>query len=75
MKYKKIRTYYTAIEASLAQDTLLRNDIPCFLTNENVTSLMPSLNFIAGGGITLMVSGENFQIADKILSDQESNDE
>jgi hypothetical protein len=74
MRYKKLRSYYNAIEANLAKDMLEGNNIPCFLTNENITSLLPNLNFIAGGGVNLMVGEENFQAADEILKNVEPGD-
>ena len=67
MKYHKLRTYNDVIHATIARDVLENNGIPCFLTNENVTTLLPSLNFIHGGGIHLMVSEENLERADELL--------
>lgn len=68
MKYLKLRTFDDVIHATLARGVLENNGIPCFLTNENVTTLLPSLNFIHGGGIHLMVGEENFERAAELLS-------
>lgn len=67
MKYLKLRTFNDVIHATIARDVLENNGIPCFLTNENVTTLLPSLNFIHGGGIHLMVAEENLEKADELL--------
>lgn len=67
MKYQKLRTFNDVIHASIARDVLENHGIPCFLTNENVTTLLPSLNFIHGGGIHLMVAEEHMERAEELL--------
>ena len=68
MKYHKLRTFNDVISATIARDVLENNGIPCFLTNENVTTLLPNLNFIHGGGIHLMVSKDNLKEAEELLA-------
>ncbi len=72
MKYHKLRVFDTLIEASFAKDKLLNAGVPCFLANETVTTLLPTLNFIHGGGIHLMVNQEDFVEAERILMTDES---
>ena len=74
MKYHKLRVFDTLIEASLAKDKLLNAGVPCFLANETVTTLLPSLNYIHGGGIYLMVNPEDSAEAERILITDEGGE-
>ncbi len=74
MKYRKFRVFDNSIEANLAKDKLMNAGIPCFLANENVTTLLPNLNFIHGGGIHLMVNQEEYAAAERVLTTDDSDD-
>lgn len=75
MKYRKLRVFDNSIEATLARDKLLNAGVPCFLTNETVTTMLPNLNYIHGGGIYLMVNQEDYDEAEGILAIDESGAE
>ncbi len=64
---KIFRVYNESIEANIALTKLQANDVPCFLTNEQMNNLLWHMTF-AMGGIRLMVQEEDFEKANRILS-------
>ena len=66
-KFAIIRTFDSTIEAHIVQGRLLSNGIPCFLKDDQIVSMNP-LYGIAVGGIKLLVREEEFETAEKILT-------
>jgi DNA-directed RNA polymerase subunit RPC12/RpoP len=69
MQIEVFRRYYDPIEANIVMNKLHANDINCFLTNENATSLLWHLS-IAHGGINLMMNKKDFMKANLILDEK-----
>lgn len=65
--YKK---YHSAIEANLAKTKLDAYDVPCFLSEEHMTTLTTSL---LSGGVRLHLFASDKQVADEILNDTPIN--
>lgn len=61
------RTFDSAVEANIVKDVLETNGVPCFLSNEIFSSVLPLTNS-AIGAIRLNVFAEDVEKADTILS-------
>ena len=55
MAIVKLKTYGFVFEATLVKGRLENEGIPCFLTNENFSSLMPHYINMPGSGVHLYV--------------------
>ena len=60
-------TCESPIEANILKGRLENEGIPCFVTNENFSSLMPHFNRIFDSGAQLMIRQSDFQRAVEIL--------
>lgn len=67
------RHYETAIDANLAKTKLDANDIPCFLTEENFSTLYIGQSFQLFG-VRLHLFRKDSEQASEILGDQTSPD-
>ncbi len=65
MELITIYTFENSVEAHLLKSKLESEDIPCFLFDENISTVMP-LYSLATGGIKLKVRQEHFEIAEGI---------
>lgn len=65
MELIAIYTFENSVEAHLLKSKLESEDIPCFLFDENISTVMP-LYSLATGGIKLKVRQEHFEIAEGI---------
>jgi hypothetical protein len=63
------RQYDTVIDANIAKTRLDANDIPCFLTEENMSNLYPSHRFLGGLKVRLHLFAKDEEKASEILSD------
>jgi hypothetical protein len=63
------RQYDTVIDANIAKTRLDANDIPCFLTEENMSNLYPSHRFLGGLKVRLHLFARDEEKASEILSD------
>jgi hypothetical protein len=63
------RQYDTVIDANIAKTRLDANDIPCFLTGENMSNLYPSHRFLVGLKVRLHLFAKDEEKASEILSD------
>ena len=70
MKTAILTTCNTVLEANLIKGMLENNDIPCFLTNENVTSLLPQFNGLLGSGVNILVDENDLEKAQKLLAEE-----
>ncbi len=61
------RTFDSSVEANIVKDVLETNGVPCFLSNEIFSSVLPLTNS-AVGAIRLNVFAEDVKKADTILS-------
>ncbi|WP_083631338.1 putative signal transducing protein [Labilibacter marinus] len=52
---KRLITCDNAFEANLIKGRLESEDIPCILTNENISNLLPSYNHLMGSGVQVLV--------------------
>ncbi|NLF42900.1 MAG: DUF2007 domain-containing protein [Bacteroidales bacterium] len=66
----KLTSFNTSTEAHLFKAILEDNEIRCFLTNENFSSLMPHYNGIMGSGIQIWIDEQDLEAAQEILSKQ-----
>jgi hypothetical protein len=62
------RQYDTVIDANIAKTRLDANDIPCFLTEENMSNLYPGQRFLAFK-VRLHLFAKDEEKASQILSD------
>lgn len=67
-----VTTFYNNIEANIVKGRLESEGVSCFLTNENFSTLMPHLNYLAGGGTHLFVLQSDYQLAVSILNEIET---
>ncbi len=67
-----LTTCNNLFEANLIKGTLENNDIQCFLTNENFSSLMPHYNGVMGSGIQIMIDESDFEIAHRLISQDDT---
>ncbi|MDX5319678.1 MAG: DUF2007 domain-containing protein [Bacteroidota bacterium] len=63
-----LKTFNHPIEANLAKDLLQEQGIPCFLTNELNSQMLPHLNGLLGAGIQLIVDESNAEQATALLA-------
>ena len=61
------RTFDSSVEANIVKDVLETNGVPCSLSNEIFSSVLPLTNSSVGG-IRLNVFAEDVDKADMILS-------
>lgn len=61
------RTFDSAVEANIVKDVLETNGVPCFLSNEIFSSVLPLTNSTVGA-IRLNVFAEDVKKADTILN-------
>jgi len=57
-------------EAHMIKGRLLNEGIDCFLTNENITNLMPHHNNMLGSGIQIIINEQDIHKAREILKDK-----
>ncbi len=55
MRFINLCTVDNSYEANFIKEDLEDNGIPCILTNENITTLMPHMNGILGSGVQVLV--------------------
>ena len=60
------------VSANILKTKLESEDIPCFLHNENLTSLLPNARNLMGSGVRLMVPEELLERAIEIIDVEES---
>ncbi len=60
-------TFESPIEANIVKGRLENEGIPCFVTNENFSNLMPHYNRILDSGVQLMIRQTDYQKAVEIL--------
>ncbi|MFT4203290.1 MAG: DUF2007 domain-containing protein [Chitinophagaceae bacterium] len=71
MDFIMIRQYNNYVSANIAKGLLEGHQIPCFLQDETVSTIMPVWN-IANGGIKLSVPKDKVDTAEKLLLNAES---
>lgn len=57
-------------EAHMIKGRLLNEGIDCFLTNENITNLMPHYNNMLGSGVQIIINEQDIDKAREILKDK-----
>ena len=68
MNTVRLMTCDNAVEANLIKGKLENEDIPCILTNENFSNLMPHYNRIMGAGVQVLVNEEDFNRAMELVN-------
>jgi hypothetical protein len=68
MQYVRLTTIDNSYEANFLKDDLGVAGIPCFLTNENITSLVPHTFGLLGSGIQVMVPEADLGKATEVLA-------
>jgi len=74
-KMIRLTTVSNSIDANLLQHRLASEGIKSFLTNENISTLLPHLNGILGHGIQIMVSETEYEKAKEILIAKQNEDQ
>jgi len=72
MSIIRLTTCYNIIEANMLKNNLENEEIECFLTNENFTTLMPGYRGMLGAGIQIMIEEENYERATQLLNIKEN---
>jgi hypothetical protein len=67
MKIVKLQTFQNPIEANIVKCRLESEGIECFLTNENISRLLPNFSFMFDAGIQLMINENDYEKASEIL--------
>ncbi len=67
MKTVRLITCETSIQANIIKGRLENEGIPCFITNENFSNLMPNYNRILDSGPHIMVDQNSYQKAIELL--------
>ena len=75
MAIVRLTTCDSIIEANFLKDMLDNENIECFLTNENFTTLAPFYNGIMGAGIQIMIDEKDFAISSKLINKPNSVDQ
>jgi hypothetical protein len=70
---KRLTTVTNSIDATFLQHRLDQEGIVSFVTNENISSLLPHFDGILGNGIQIMVREEDFEDAKHILQEQQNS--
>ena len=65
-----LETYYERMLAEIVRARLEANDIPCFLSDENMGSIYPAYNQ-GGGGIKLKVFAKDVARCREILAEND----
>lgn len=71
MKIIRLATFENSIKANIFKGRLESEGIPCFLTNENFTTMLPLTNYMLGAGVQVMVNQKDYVAAKRILSENE----
>jgi len=71
MSIIRLTTCNNIIEANMVKDLLENENIECFLTNENFTTLMPGFNGMLGAGIQIMIEDVNYDKAINLIDKNE----
>lgn len=75
MEFIRLITCDSLTEAYLIKGRLKNNDIDCFLTNENITNLMPMYNNMLGSGIQIFVNERDLPAALAIINEKIKEEE
>ena len=67
MTFTRLKTYDSSISANLDKNRLELEGIPCILTNEKFTNLMPHFYGILGSGVQLLVPQDKLEEAKSIV--------
>lgn len=68
MDYLPLKICDSSIDAHLVKNKLERENIPCFLTNENITNLFPHYFGILGSGVQVLVHKDDYNKAKKLIA-------
>lgn len=68
MSIVRLTTCNSIVEANMLKYTLENENVECFLTNNNFTTLMPGYNGILGAGIQIMIEEKDIEKANKLLN-------
>src|SRR5688572_24240185 len=68
VRFVRLTTIDNSYEANFLKEDLDQAGIPCFLTNENITNLIPSTFGLLGSGIQVMVAEEELGKAKEVLA-------
>jgi DNA-directed RNA polymerase subunit RPC12/RpoP len=68
MRFVRLTTIDNSYEANFLKDDLGVAGIPCFLTNENMTNLLPHTFGLLGSGIQVMVPEGELGKAKEVLA-------
>lgn len=66
MNFSRLETYDNSISANLVKNKLELAGIPCILTNEKFTNLMPHFYGILGSGVQILVPQDRIEEAKKV---------
>jgi len=67
MRTVNLLTCNNVQEASIIKGRLENEGIPCFLTNENITTIAPYLNGLMGSGTQIMVFEQDLETAIQLI--------
>lgn len=74
MRFINLCTVDNSYEANAIREALSEEGIPCVVTNENFTALMPHLNGMLGAGIQILVHRDDLETAQQIIEKNVNRD-
>jgi hypothetical protein len=67
MKFINLKTCNDVIEANIIKGHLQDEGIQCYIANEHISNLLPSMNVIKGEGPNIMVMESDFEKAKELI--------
>jgi len=71
MKYIKLKLCIDVLEANIIKGHLENEGIQCYIANEHISNLLPSISIIKGEGPQIMVLDDDFERAEALISEQD----
>ena len=75
MKFVKLITCNDVLEANIIKGHLENEDIQCYIANENISNLLPSMNNMFGSGPKIMVAESDFERAIELIDNHFNNED
>ncbi|MFH1049364.1 MAG: DUF2007 domain-containing protein [bacterium] len=70
MKFVVLKSCSDVIEANIIKGHLESEGIQCFIANEHISNLLPSMNTMKGEGPQIMVMESDYERAMELIAEQ-----
>ncbi len=75
MKFIKLKTCNNVFEANIIKGHLESEEIQCYIANEHISNLLPSMNTMEGEGPQIMVIESEYERALELITEHFDIDE